>query len=97
MAVAPKRSDAVKALLEKFPLDVIITDDGLQHYALQRDYEIVVIDGQRRFGNGWWLPAGPMRERAGRLKRVNAVIVNSGEAQENEAVMALEGDVAITW
>ncbi|SPZ23457.1 Tetraacyldisaccharide 4'-kinase [Providencia rettgeri] len=94
MAVAPKRSDAVKALLEKFPLDVIITDDGLQHYALQRDYEIVVIDGQRRFGNGWWLPAGPMRERAGRLKRVNAVIVNGGEAQENEAVMALEGDVA---
>lgn len=94
VAVAPKRSDAVKALLEKFPLDVIITDDGLQHYGLQRDYEIVVIDGQRRFGNGWWLPAGPMRERAGRLKSVNAVVVNGGEAQENEALMALEGDVA---
>ncbi|ENU1227625.1 tetraacyldisaccharide 4'-kinase [Providencia rettgeri] len=94
VAVAPKRSDAVKALLEKFQLDVIVTDDGLQHYALQRDYEIVVIDGQRRFGNGWWLPAGPMRERAGRLKRVNAVIVNGGEPQENEALMALEGDVA---
>ncbi len=57
VAVAPKRSDAVKALLQAYELDVIITDDGLQHYALQRDYEIVVIDGQRRFGNGWWLPA----------------------------------------
>ncbi|KLU19574.1 tetraacyldisaccharide 4'-kinase, partial [Proteus mirabilis] len=67
VAVAPNRRDAVKALLAQHELDVIITDDGLQHYALQRDYEIVVIDGQRRFGNGWWLPAGPMRERAGRL------------------------------
>lgn len=94
VAVAPKRSDAVKALLEKFPLDVIITDDGLQHYALQRDYEIVVIDGQRRFGNGWWLPAGPMRERPGRLKRVDALIVNGGKPQGGEAAMTLEGDIA---
>lgn len=95
VAVAPKRSDAVKALLGSHALDVIITDDGLQHYALARDYEIVVIDGQRRFGNGWWMPAGPMRERAGRLKSVDAVIVNGGSAQSNETAMALTGDVAI--
>ncbi|EMJ7519315.1 tetraacyldisaccharide 4'-kinase [Providencia rettgeri] len=95
VAVAPKRSDAVKALLQAYELDVIITDDGLQHYALQRDYEIVVIDGQRRFGNGWWLPAGPMRERIGRLKTVNASIVNGGNPQGNEVLMTLEGDSAI--
>lgn len=95
VAVAPKRSEAVKALLENHELDVIITDDGLQHYALARDYEIVVIDGQRRFGNGWWLPAGPMRERAGRLTSVNAVIVNGGQANANEVAMALEGDIAV--
>lgn len=95
VAVAPKRSEAVKALIEHNALDVIITDDGLQHYALARDYEIVVIDGQRRFGNGWWLPAGPMRERAGRLKSVNAVIVNGGQAHSNEILMGLQGHIAV--
>ncbi|WP_369308185.1 tetraacyldisaccharide 4'-kinase [Providencia rettgeri] len=95
VAVAPKRSEAVQALLALHELDVIITDDGLQHYALQRDYEIVVIDGQRRFGNGWWLPAGPMRERASRLKSVNALIVNGGQPEGREVLMTLEGDTAV--
>ncbi|VFS41806.1 Tetraacyldisaccharide 4'-kinase [Serratia liquefaciens] len=58
VAVAPLRSDAVKALLRAHDLQMIVTDDGLQHYKLARDREIVVIDGVRRFGNGWWLPAG---------------------------------------
>ncbi|NBM54247.1 tetraacyldisaccharide 4'-kinase [Proteus vulgaris] len=95
VAVAPVRRDAVKALLAQHELDVIITDDGLQHYALQRDYEIVVIDGQRRFGNGWWLPAGPMRERASRLHSVDAIIVNGGLSQDNEIAMVLAGDIAV--
>lgn len=80
VAVSPVRSDAVQALLAGHAVDIIITDDGLQHYALARDKEIVVIDGVRRFGNGWWLPAGPMRERASRLQSVDAVIVNGGRA-----------------
>lgn len=95
VAVAPVRREAVKALLAQYDIDIIITDDGLQHYALQRDYEIVVIDGQRRFGNGWWLPAGPMRERAGRLNTVDAVIVNGGIQQDNEIMMSLTGDIAV--
>ncbi|MEQ4986009.1 tetraacyldisaccharide 4'-kinase [Proteus vulgaris] len=95
VAVAPNRRDAVKALLAQHELDVIITDDGLQHYALQRDYEIVVIDGQRRFGNGWWLPAGPMRERASRLHSVDAIIVNGGLSQDNEIAMVLAGDIVV--
>ncbi|MDU2783384.1 MAG: tetraacyldisaccharide 4'-kinase [Enterobacter sp.] len=77
-----------------YPL-IIITDDGLQHYALARDKEIVVIDGVRRFGNGWWLPAGPMRERASRLKSVDAVILNGGEAKTGEIPMHLQPGLAI--
>ena len=100
VAVSPVRSDAVQALLAEHAVQIIITDDGLQHYALARDKEIVVIDGVRRFGNGWWLPAGPMRERASRLKSVDAVIVNGGEAVnlvtgERRAVAELPSLVAM--
>jgi len=95
VAVSPVRSDAVKALLDGNELDVIITDDGLQHYALQRDIEIVVIDGVRRFGNGHWLPAGPMRERESRLRSVDAVITNGGTARPGELAMFLQSGKAI--
>ena len=95
VAVSPVRSDAVKALLAEHDVQIVITDDGLQHYALARDKEIVVIDGVRRFGNGWWLPAGPMRERASRLKTVDAVIVNGGEARAGEIPMLLRPGQAV--
>ncbi|EOX7392981.1 tetraacyldisaccharide 4'-kinase [Enterobacter quasiroggenkampii] len=95
VAVSPVRSDAVQALLAEHAVQIIITDDGLQHYALARDKEIVVIDGVRRFGNGWWLPAGPMRERASRLKSVDAVIVNGGKAKTGEIPMHLQPGLAI--
>lgn len=74
---------------------MIVTDDGLQHYKLARDREIVVIDGVRRFGNGWWLPAGPMRERASRLQSVDAVIVNGGVARPGEIPMRLRPWMAV--
>lgn len=89
VAVSPVRREAVEALLAAGPLDIIITDDGLQHYALARDIEIVVVDGERRFGNGWWLPAGPMRERASRLSSVTAVINNGGTPHPGELAMRL--------
>jgi len=95
VAIAPRRAEAVQALLRQQPLDVVITDDGLQHYALQRDIELVVIDGVRRFGNGWWLPAGPMRERAGRLATVDACITNGGVARGNEIAMQLQAGDAV--
>lgn len=94
VAVAPERRRAIEALLNHGPLDVIITDDGLQHYALQRDREIVVVDGVRRFGNGWWLPAGPMRERADRLRQVDAIVVNGGDAEPGEIAMQLQPGLA---
>lgn len=95
VAVAPQRRQAVEALVNSEDIDVIITDDGLQHYALDRDIEIVVVDGERRFGNGWWLPAGPMRERATRLKNVSAVIANGGTAQQGELAMRLAPGLAV--
>ena len=62
MAVGPLRVDAANLLLKQADCNVILSDDGLQHYALNRDIEIAVIDGERRFGNGYCLPAGPLRE-----------------------------------
>lgn len=95
VAVSPVRADAVKAILAHHDVQIIVTDDGLQHYALARDVEIVVIDGERRFGNGWWIPAGPMRERADRLKSVDAAIVNGGIPQAGEIPMRLEPGLAV--
>ncbi|TSJ58106.1 MULTISPECIES: tetraacyldisaccharide 4'-kinase [Enterobacteriaceae] len=95
VAVSPVRSEAVQALLEQHQPQIIITDDGLQHYALARDREIVVVDGVRRFGNGWWLPAGPMRERASRLREVDAVITNGGTPKLGEIAMQLVPSQAV--
>jgi tetraacyldisaccharide 4'-kinase len=64
-------------------VDIVICDDGLQHLALVRHCEMVVIDGQRGFGNGCLLPRGPLREGTGRLRRVNAVIVNGPATAPN--------------
>jgi tetraacyldisaccharide 4'-kinase len=75
--VGADRPAAARALLGVHPeCDVIVTDDGLQHYRLARDIEIAVVDGARGFGNGLMLPAGPLREPVARLGEVDAVIVN---------------------
>ena len=71
---------AAANLLVRAGCNVIVSDDGLQHYALARDCEVVVIDGDRRFGNGWLLPAGPLREAPSRLKAADAIVVNGGRA-----------------
>jgi tetraacyldisaccharide 4'-kinase len=73
--------------------DVLLSDDGLQHYRLRRDVEIVVVDGMRRFGNGFLLPAGPLRELPSRLNEVDAVVINGGTATGNEFRMNLAGSV----
>jgi tetraacyldisaccharide 4'-kinase len=77
--ISPDRAAAARALLEAHPeTDVIVSDDGLQHYALARDLELAVVDGERRFGNGLLLPSGPLREPVSRLATVDAVVVNGG-------------------
>jgi len=79
MFVGPGRVTAANQLLAHYPCDVIISDDGLQHYALGRDIEIVVLDGERGVGNGFCLPAGPLRETQRRLRTVDFIICNGGD------------------
>ncbi len=88
VAVGARRADAARLLLPQ-GVDVIIADDGLQHYALARDVEICVVDGARRFGNGHLLPAGPLREPESRLRDVDFSVCNGGNAREGEVPMQL--------
>jgi len=87
--VSPDREAGARAL-EALGVDLILCDDGLQHYALARDLEIVVIDAARGLGNGRLLPAGPLREQASRLESVDWVVVN-GVADGNTASGAWRG------
>jgi tetraacyldisaccharide 4'-kinase len=88
LVVDADRRAAVAYLLSHHDCDVVLSDDGLQHYRLHRDIEIVVIDGQRGFGNGRSLPAGPLREGPGRLGQADFVVVNGSPS------MALDlGDI----
>lgn len=94
MAVGPDRIASVNALLKYADVNVIISDDGLQHYALGRQIEIAVVDGVRQFGNGFCLPAGPLRERRTRLVEVDFIITN-GVAMAGEQAMRYVGKDAI--
>lgn len=86
VSVHPRRALAAQALVEQFPqVDVILSDDGLQHLALARDIEILLEDA-RGVGNGLMLPAGPLREPAARRERVDAIVRNVGsDALETSA------------
>ena len=94
--VGRDRVDAGRALIAgNADCDVVIADDGLQHYALARDVEIVAVDGKRGFGNGLPLPAGPLREPLSRLSEVDAVVRlgdKPGRLSAREFEMALAGD-----
>lgn len=74
IVVAPDRVAAAQTLLRDYACDIVLSDDGLQHYRLQRAIEIVVIDAKRGFGNGFCLPLGPLREPPDRLDSVDFVI-----------------------
>ncbi|HEV2213602.1 MAG TPA: tetraacyldisaccharide 4'-kinase [Gammaproteobacteria bacterium] len=75
VAAGPDRVAAARLLLEKHSADIIISDDGLQHYRLARVLEIALLDAERGLGNGWLLPAGPLREPSGRLNSVDIVVL----------------------
>lgn len=76
MVIDPNRVNACQQLLKSHACDIIISDDGLQHYAMGRDIEIVVVDGKRGLGNGHCLPVGPLREQPRRLESVDMIVVN---------------------
>jgi len=93
--VAPARVTAVQQLLADNDVDIVLCDDGLQHYALARDLEIVVIDERRRLGNGWCLPAGPLREPVARLRQIDHIVYRGstdpqcGVSYRNQALVNL--------
>lgn len=76
VVVGTDRVASVRLAVERQLGDVILSDDGLQHYRLARHYEIAVLDSRRRLGNGWCLPVGPLREPPSRLRQVDAVLIN---------------------
>ncbi len=88
------RPQAVKALLDRTQCDIVLCDDGLQHYRLARDIEIAVVDEVRQFGNCCLLPAGPLREPISRLKRVDFVI-SQGE-HLSETTMTLQPEAVFS-
>lgn len=84
--VDPDRVRGARELILKENPDIILCDDGLQHYALPRDLEIVVLDGSRGLGNGKLLPAGPLRELPTRLEEVDLVLCNGAADQLDDYV-----------
>ncbi len=101
VVAGPDRVAAAKHLLDLHDCDVLLCDDGLQHYRLQRDVEIVVVSAARLFGNGFSLPAGPLRESVTRLGTVDLLVHSGTERQqpgyqlEPEAVLWNVSDTAI--
>ncbi|MEX6503209.1 tetraacyldisaccharide 4'-kinase [Pseudomonas zhanjiangensis] len=80
LMIDPDRGRAVQALLAAEPLDLVLSDDGLQHYRLARDLELVLVDAARGLGNRRCLPAGPLREPVERLNGVDALLFNGAES-----------------
>ncbi|HEX5420921.1 MAG TPA: tetraacyldisaccharide 4'-kinase [Gammaproteobacteria bacterium] len=93
VAAGPDRVRAAQHLLSSAAVDVLLSDDGLQHYRLARTVEIAVVDGTRGLGNGLCLPAGPLREPPERLREVDAVVINGG-AWGGEG--SFRGELAVT-
>lgn len=96
VVAGPKRVESAEMLLAGSNCDIIVSDDGLQHYALERDLEIVVVDGARRFGNGLCLPAGPLRERQSRLSEVDLVVCNGDTSESNEFKMQIDAGTVVS-
>lgn len=94
VVVGPDRVAAARMLFDTYDCNVIVSDDGLQHYRLRRDIEIAVVDGFRRLGNAACLPAGPLREPPSRLHEVDFVVGN-GAARGCEYLMSLRGETAL--
>ncbi len=95
VCIGAHRQQAIGLLQKHHQIDVILSDDGLQHYALQRDMEIVVMDAKRQLGNGFLLPAGPLRETPARLKEVDLIINNGAKTPFSSVVMQLKAQYAV--
>jgi tetraacyldisaccharide 4'-kinase len=95
VVIGANRVEAVKALLANSDCNIVISDDGLQHYRLGRQLEIAIVDGLRRFGNQCALPAGPLREPISRLAEVDFVVTQQ-QTLPGEYQMSLHGDTLVS-
>lgn len=91
VAAGPDRVAAAQMLIADDGCDIIVTDDGLQHYRLQRDLEVLVVDGERCFGNGRCLPAGPLREAPSRRRDVDLTVYNGGDCADGWQMKLVPG------
>ena len=89
----PERNDSVDLMLRSYSVDIIISDDGLQHYRLKRDIEIVLIDAARGLGNQHCLPAGPLREPVSRLEQCDFVVMHEAEPQSPLSMQLAAGEL----
>ena len=89
VVVGPDRVRSAQLLVEKFQCNIVVSDDGYQHLALARDIDIVVIDGELGFGNGWCLPSGPLREARSEVARAHIQVVNSPRDTIGESAFAM--------
>ena len=96
VAVGRCRPAAAALLLKNYDCDIILSDDGLQHYALQRDIEIAVVDALRMHGNGYFIPAGPLRESVRRLESVDLVVYNGSLASPYNFVLECSMTINLT-
>lgn len=88
--VCRNRSKAAAALERDHACNVVISDDGLQHYRMKRVMEIVMVDATRQFGNGWLLPAGPLREPVSRIHQADRVVVHGDQPDHDMQLEAVE-------
>ncbi len=98
VVVCVDRVAAAQALLSKGSVDIIVSDDGLQHYRLARDIEIIMIDGMRGFGNQQLLPAGPLREPMDRIKSADFIVKQVSQnfvESSSDNTMLLKGDTLV--
>lgn len=100
VAVCRDRTAAALLLCSRYPVDVLLSDDGLQHYRLPRALEIVLLDGDRGLGNGWLLPAGPLRETEHRLDEADLTVIKRSAAGKftwpGAIYMPLKADTAVS-
>jgi tetraacyldisaccharide 4'-kinase len=98
--IDPVRSRAIQKILQNYNCEVIISDDGLQHYAMSRFIEINITDSKRQYGNRFCLPAGPLREPCSRLQQVDYIVYNRNQEtftqdieKDNEYLMSYDFDL----
>lgn len=96
VCICATRADAVCQLARQTNVDVIVSDDGMQHYAMPRQYEIAVVDGLRGLGNGWMLPAGPLREPRSRLRSVSIIAVQRSMNEKELSKTDIDSLIGLT-